>query len=197
MSAGFCSRALSKRVCICLALDDRACRDKVAHAIRDATTTTETRRQKKMKQQSVPNNFASREHAFSRYGEMKSDMPEPVNFHDAYSYQASFAGQANAFPTMQSSGNPYSGCHSTIPVVTDASGRFLLQASLEPHQTQQQQQQQQQQQRQRPSGCRSLDISPHDEANFMRLIDEVLGPMPPNHYVDPLADILNLTSPDR
>ena len=161
-------------------MDDRACRDKVGHAIRDAATTTESRRQKKQKKQSIPTNdmFSSRG-PISRYAEMKMDTPEPVSFHDVV--HSSFVGRPGAFPTnSRPLGIQYSGLGATTMPAVAAMGRSFS-APRE------------QDNAQGGLNNESVANSPPDEAVFMEQINEVLGPMPPDHDVDPLADLLNLS----
>lgn len=175
--------------CLFAALDDRACRDKVGHAIRDAATTTETRRQKKLKHQSMPSNMLSSRGPVSRYAEMKMDTPEPVSFHDVV--HSSFRQRPMTFPTnSRPLGIQYSGVNAmsfpaatlaaaTLPAFAGA-GQSVLGAGR---------------QSQALGGPTDEIIanSQPDEAGFMEEIDQVLGPMPPNHNVDPLADILDLS----
>lgn len=172
------------------ALDERACRDKVGHAIRDAATTTETRRQKKLKYQSTPSNALASRGPVSSYAEMKMDTPEPASFHDVV--HSSFRGRPIPFPTdSRPLGMQYSGLDATsLPIATLAAARLPAVRtagwSLAP-----------------VPDCQSqttanpteeiITNSQPDEAGFMEEIDQVLGPMPPNHDVDPLADILDLT----
>ena len=161
----------------------------MGHAIRDAATTTETRRQKKLKYQAMPSNMLSSRGPISRYAEMKMDMPEPVSFHDVV--HSSFRGRPIPFPTNSlSMGAQFSGLNVSLPNASIASARLPVPQAVGRSLTAAPVWQNQQ------TVDHSEDLvinSQPDEAGFMEEIDQVLGPMPPNHDVDPLADILDLS----
>ncbi|CAB9512994.1 expressed unknown protein [Seminavis robusta] len=164
-------------------LDDRACREKVGHAIRDAATISQTRRQRKKQIQSQTfgsSRFLQPRGPTARFTEMKMDTPDPVCFHDMVSFSNMMSGP-RMFPPHGSSRLPHG------PLVGSAS----MEATLFPSG---------QGQVQGPvvgsySRAGSGTSSPPDDASFLAQIDEVLGPMSPSSLgSDPLADLLNLST---
>jgi hypothetical protein len=173
-------------------LDDRACREKVGHAVRDAATISQkTRRQKKKDQQPQMNpstSYMPQRGPVSRYAEMKMETPDPVSFHDFAFFSNYMSGQ----PSFSSSLGPQEPLASARlgggqeramsaptfllpepdPIIDQGHAGRTNQGTV--------------------ASDTNQDQLPGEE-DFMAHIAEVLGPMPINHSKDPLAEILELS----
>jgi hypothetical protein len=173
-------------------LDDRACREKVGHAVRDAATISQTKRLRK-KDQQVPMSSATfympQYGPVSRYAEMKMDTPDPMSFHDfalfsnymsaPSSFASSFGGQ-EPLASARIVGSGQSRTMSPPPFVLPEPDPIISPGRAGGTNL----------------GTAAKTITNQDqlpgEEDFMANIAEVLGPMPVNHSKDPLAEILEL-----
>jgi hypothetical protein len=172
-------------------LDDRACREKVGHAVRDAATISQTRRQKKkdqLPQMNPSTSYVPQRGPISRNAETKMDTPDPISFHDF----AFFSNYMSGPPSFSSSLRPLEPSASARlggeqqramsaptfllpepdPIIEQGHAGRTNQGTV--------------------AGSTRQDHLPGEE-DFMAHIAEVLGPMPINHSKDPLAEILELS----
>lgn len=160
-------------------LDDRASREKVGHAVRDAATTTQTRREKKRQAKSQFENYgmanilpAMQGPTASRYAEMKMDTPDPVSFFDMMHFSNLMGAGPLPVPAFPALLEPRPiGEHLNS---TSMMGRADAQNVAT----------------RRGTSFGTEQEHPLDEAVFLAQIDEVLGPMPPDLENDPLAELL-------
>lgn len=157
-------------------LDDRACREKVGHAIRDAATTMQTRRNKKKQLDSVfgvANDSRRVRRRSSAGNEMKLDAADPLTFHDL----------ANFCTTMPNS----------HPAVESLEPRPLLESSILGVRSQPSSRSSSIPQSAPNSNPAEAHQDHHpEEQQFLAHIDQVLGP-PASPHNDPLAEILEDT----
>lgn len=155
-----------------------SCFVKVGHAIRDAATTTQTRREKKraLRAQYSVSGILPTGNPSARYTEMKLDTPDPVSFHDIVHFSNLMSGP----PLDWSSFEPTPLAESAVLNPNQPPPAAPTSTSTPANSAD-------------DTATNVTQDHPPDEQSFLEQINQVLGPMPSDPDADPLADLLNTT----